>query len=128
MRFFRCARRGEDLASRGLCDRPYEVEGDVGAELDLAPPWVEYEGLRTTTATSCTFGLLNRVHTDKMDEQDTEVLSWVESSPSTSRPSSTASYRRSRAAAAAARKHQERGTAPYQFQLGEFVPVEVRLG
>ena len=98
--------------------------GDVGAELDLLARLrrgVEYEGLRTTTATSCTFGLLNRVHTDKMDEQDTEVLSWttliaLDLATVVDSLVPPEQGRRGRRG-----KHQERGTAPYQFQLDEFV-------
>ena len=106
--------------------------GDVGAELDLLARLrrgYEYEGQRTSTAASATFGLLNRVHTDKMDEQDTEALSWttlialdlatVVDSLAPPEPE-----RRRRG------KHQERGTAPYQFQLDEFVreACETHLG
>ena len=40
-----------------------------------APPWCEYEG--GGLGHLHVQGLLNRVHTDKMDEQDTEVLSWT---------------------------------------------------
>ena len=107
--------------------------GDVGAELDLLARLrrgVEYEGLRTTTATSCTFGLLNRVHTDKMDEQDTEVLSWttliaLDLATVVDSLVPPEQGRRGRRG-----KHQERGTAPYQFQLDEFVreACETHLG
>ena len=96
---------------------------DVGAELDLLARLrrgVEYEGLRTTTATSCTFGLHNRWHTDKMDEQDTKALSWttvvaldlatVVRSLEPPEP-----RRRGRG------KRQERGEGPYKHQFDQFV-------
>ena len=96
---------------------------DVGPELDLLSRLrrgVEYEGLRTTTATSCTFGLHNRWHTDKMDEQDTKALSWttvvaldlatVVRSLEPPEP-----RRRGRG------KRQERGEGPYKHQFDQFV-------
>ena len=97
---------------------------DVGAELDLVARLrrgYEYEGQRASTAASATFGLLNRWHRDRMDEKETEALSWttvvaldlatVVSSLVPPEP-----RRRGRRG-----KRQERGTAPYQFQLDEFV-------
>ena len=107
--------------------------GDVGAELDLLARLrrgYEYEGQRTSTAASATFGLLNRVHTDKMDEQDTEVLSWttliaLDLATVVDSLVPPEQGRRGRRG-----KHQERGAAPYQFQLDEFVreACETHLG
>ena len=107
--------------------------GDVGPELDLVARLrrgYEYEGQRASTAASATFGLLNRWHRDRMDEKETEALSWttvvaldlatVVSSLVPPEP-----RRRGRRG-----KRQERGTAPYQFQLDEFVreACETHLG
>ena len=106
---------------------------DVGPELDLVARLrrgYEYEGQRASTAASATFGLLNRVHTDKMDEQDTEVLSWttliaLDLATVVDSLVPPEQGRRGRRG-----KHQERGTAPYQFQLDEFVreACETHLG
>ena len=96
---------------------------DVGAELDLVARLrrgYEYEGQRASTAASATFGLHNRWHRDRMDEQDTEVLSWttvvaldlatVVRSLEPPEP-----RRRGRG------KRQERGEGPYKHQFDQFV-------
>ena len=93
---------------------------DVGAELDLVARLrrgYEYEGQRASTAASATFGLLNRWHKDKMDEQATQALSWTTVVTLDLRPELGPPEPRRRGRG----KRQQPGDAPSQYQFDQFV-------